>query len=344
MSLQTTFCALIVCLVGLPDASRAQTLKPTVDLHFDFRTRVAAGGKSRSGLYNAVLRSKVGLGSGWEAEFSGARKSSYLLALEGSSDFIVQQATLEKDWGPHRLQGGITRLPFGIYDYRETYASGLIDYPMPRLDYALNGVDWGVPGVKWTGGNSRLQMEAAGFAGDASGVWGNIHRLGGGAVRVQTYLHDLILGGSYWDGYLDVPVTTGGYAGAFSRNVQRQDVRLNGLDIRYTRPHLLLRGEFLFGVLGGKRMKGWYLDAYYHLPKYEKWTLVARLESLRPGAALNYGRQVTLGIRYASAPEWTFAVNWRRNNMDAAYPFSWTPYAGHGGNFFVQVYHKLNLH
>jgi hypothetical protein len=344
MSKRTSFCALVVGLMSLGSASRALSPGPmSLELLFDLRTRLATGSRSDVGLYDSSLRSRIRLGSGWSAEYYGARKSRSLLTLPSSSDFLTLQATLEKDWGSQRLQGGMIRLPFGIYDYRETYASGLIDYPMPRLDYGFNSVDWGVPGVQWTGGSPRFQIEAAGFDGDASGAWGNTNRLGGGAVRVQTYLRDLILGSSYWGGYVDISLTKRDKDGDTYTITQRRRVRLNGLDIRYTRPHLLLRGEFLFGVLGGKRMEGWYLDAYYHLPRYEKWTLAARLESLRPGAGMPYGRQVTLGVRYTLSRDWVLAVNWRHNNINAAYPYSWTPDAGAGGDFYLQVYHELLL-
>jgi hypothetical protein len=316
---------LLVSLLGISGVCHAQSIpRPTFEIDLDFRSRIAAVGRSRTALYSGSLRMNAPLAPGLSLEVYGTRKYH---------NFLPAQATLQKDWGAQRLQVGVLRVPFGIYDARETYASGLIDYPMPRLDYGLNSVNWGVPGVQWTGGNARWQLEAAAFEGRAYGEWGNLNNVGGSAFRLQTYARDLILGASYWDGYLDTN---------FRRN-WRGPIHLSGIDMRYTRPHLLLRGEYLFGTLNGSQMHGWYLDAYYHLPKYAKWTLVARLEELKPGSSLPLGKQVTFGFRYTADPRWIFAVNWRRNNGSSFYPHSWTPYAGRGGDLFFQIYRKIRF-
>lgn len=331
----------IACLLLPGRLCHAQFRERTsFDLDWDLRTRLASGGKAQSGLYSGSFRLKTGLlGPGWTVELYGARKDSDMLTLRSSSDLVWQQATVEKEWGSNRIQAGEIRLPFGIYDTRETYASGLIDYPMARGDYALNSVDWGVPGVKWAGGSSRFQVEASAFNGLAAGTWGNLNMLCGGALRVQTYVNDLIIGVSHWDGYIGLPQYKGpGYG---SSGTDHTGVQMNGLDIRYTRPHLLLRGEFLIGRLGGQQMNGWYLDLYYHLPKYEKWTFVTRIEGLRPGSGVGYGRQITLGVRYILSRDWLLAVNWRRNNLDNAYRGSWTPATGRSGDVFFQVYRKI---
>ncbi len=325
MPFQTRFWALLLCLSACGRLCRAQSLqRVSLEMDFDFRARVAAVGPSGTVLYNSSFRFGAGLAPGLRAQVYGARQNG---------GFLTQQATLEKDWGAQRLQAGLVRIPFGIYDHQETYASGLIDYPLLRGDYGYYSLDWGAPGVKWTGGNSRLQVEAAGFAGKASGVWSNQNTVGGGALRVQTYARALILGVSRWDGTLDLNKATS----------LRTPVHVNGLDLRYTRPHLLLRGEYLFGELGGNQMHGWYLDTYYHLPKYEKITLVARLEAFQPDPKLPLSRQITLGVRYVADANWTFALNWRRNNAASSYKYSWTPYAGHDGDIYLQVYRKLRF-
>jgi hypothetical protein len=318
---QTGLSILIVWLLGSSSLCHAQSPeRVSLELDFDVRTRIAAVGASRTALYNGAFRFRAGLAPGLHAEVYGAHQDG---------GFLAQQATLEKDWGAQRLQLGLVRIPFGIYDHRETYASGLIDYPLLRGDYGYYSLDWGVPGAQWAGGNARFQVEAAGFGGKASGVWSNQSNVGGGALRVQTYARDLILGASRWDGYMDIRSS--------------KPVHINGLDLRYTRPHLLLRGEYLFGDLGGNQMHGWYLDVYYHLPKYEKLTLVARIEQFRPEADEPLSKQITLGVRYVADSNWTFAVNWRRNNAASSYAYSWTPYAGRGGDIFLQVYRKLRF-
>lgn len=335
----------IIVIAGLTSLSvvchgqfREQT---AIRLDWDLRSQPLTNGKERFGLYSGSLRVKSALSHGWNLELNGDRKDRSLLALRSSSDLIVQQASVEKEWSSQRMQMGIVRLPFGIYDHQETYASGLIDYPMPRVDYAYSAVDWGVPGAKWSGGSPQFQIEAAAFDGRSAGVWGNIQNVNGEAVRVQTYVRDLIVGVSRWDGYMSLP--SGGYGTPAFSLIKHQGVHINGVDFRYTRPHLLLRGELLQGVLGGQHTDGWYVDLYYHLPKYQKFILVTRLEALRPKAGVRYGRQITLGVRYTAAPDWIFAVNWRRNNTESAYRGSWTPPTGRDGTLFFQIYHKTKL-
>src|SRR5438874_35462 len=104
--------------------------RETPSLHFDWdlRSMPVANNKERFGLYSGSSRLKAGLDRGWNIDFVGARKDRGLFILRGSSDVVVQQATIEKEWASQRLQLGMVRLPFGIYDYQETYSSGLIDY------------------------------------------------------------------------------------------------------------------------------------------------------------------------------------------------------------------------
>jgi hypothetical protein len=294
-------------------------LNTRLDFDYDFRSRLAGTGGSQSLLYDGSTRLAFDPADRMHVEVFAARKFGSLQ---------LQQASVAADLRSSTLEAGVIRLPFGIYDYRETYASGIIDYPMPRVDYALNSVDWGVPGAKWSGGGPKLQVEAAAFDGRGAGVWSNLNNVGGTAVRLQTGLKDAIIGLSRWDGFFDT--NWGG-------NV-RNSTHVNGVDLRYTRPHLLVRGEYLFGTLA-ERMEGAYLDVYYHLPKFAKWTLAARAEMLRPGPDDPARRQLTLGVRYTSSPQWIFVVNWRRSNT--GYTPSWTPLSGSRGDWYFQVYRKL---
>ncbi len=315
---------LLLCLTAACGIAHAQAASPTaVELDLDLRTRLAAVSGSGTRLNIAALRASTGITPDLHFEVYGTRKYA---------GYVVQQAFIEKDSGMNRYQLGMVRLPFGIYDTRETYASGLIDYPMPRGDYAYHSVDWGVLGVQWSGGSPTLQVEAAGFGGRSSGIWDTQQTVRGGALRLQTYKGDWIVGASRWDGSLQALPTAPGM----------QPVHLNGFDVRYTRPHLLLRGEYLFGEISGDHEQGWYLDAYYHLPALAKWTLAARVEQLKPGTDYALSHQVTLGVRYVASPQWTLVLNWRRNNAASTYHPAWTTYAGGDGDVFLQVYHKLN--
>src|SRR5262245_50146011 len=130
-----TLCAFVICLMSVASICRAQsTERISLEIDTDWRTRLPAIGRSRTALHTGSFDFKAELAPSLHAEVYGANKYT---------DFLVQRAVVEKDWGAQRLQLGVIRIPFGIYDYRETYASGLIDYPIPRVDYGLNSVDWG---------------------------------------------------------------------------------------------------------------------------------------------------------------------------------------------------------
>ncbi len=306
-------------------AGYTQAGSTTGELDFDLRSRVAAVGTSGSKLFSSAVRTETTLAPGVRVQFYGTRRFGA---------FTAQSALIEKDWGgtAGRAQAGVVRLPFGIYEPRETYASGLIDYPLARGDYAYHSVNWGVPGVAWTGGPANLQVEAAAFSGRGAQDWNNQGRIRGAAARAQTYAGDAILGISRWDGAVqDSPAAS-----------LMRPVHLTGLDLRFTKTQLLMRGEYLFGTLSGERMTGWYLDTYYRLPQLERWSLVGRIEGLRPGSKYPEGHQLTLGTRYVAARDWTLAVNWRTNN-GPAYGKFWNPSAPKNGDVYFQAYHRISF-
>ena len=313
----------LVALLSFAGTAHAQTVSSVNELDLDLRGRIAASGASGTKLYTSALRTNTTLAPGVHLQLYGTHR----YGLYG-----VQQASIEKEWGgtAGTAAAGIIRLPFGIYDLRETYASGLIDYPLARGDYAYHAVDWAVPGVMWSGGPPSVQVEAAAFGGRGTEIWDNTGQVRGAAGRVQTYAGTAILGFSRWDGE----------AQNSPASVRMQPVHLNGFDLRYTRTQLLVRGEYLFGTLSGSRMTGWYVDAYYRLPQYEHWSLVGRVERLLPGSNAAEGRQTTLGVRYVAARDWTLAVNWRHNN-GPAYGKYWTPAAFGRGDVLLQAYHRI---
>ncbi len=296
------------------------------EIDLDLRSRVAAVGGSSSKLYDRTVSLEEALAPGLSAKFVGSNR------FHGSN---VQQATIEQSTGNGRVQAGVIRLPFGIYEHQETYASGLIDYPMPRVDYAYNSVDWGVPGASWSGGTANLQLEAAAVSGDALGDWNNHNHVDGLVGRAQAYFGTCILGISRWDGHQNP------FPDAYA--APNEAVHLTGLDIRYTRPHLMMRGEYIAGELAGDQTRGWYLDAYYRLPQLEKWSLVGRVEQLKPGTSDPMSRQITVGVRWVAARDWILSVDLRANNMNKAYSPSWTAYAGGMGDLLFQAYHKITF-
>ena len=294
------------------------------------RSHSGVAGTSGTSLYNTGVTLKAGVMKGMDLDLYGAQKSGNLFTHPLSGGFLIQRGALTHEWGAHRVQLGIVRVPFGIYDYRETYGSGLIDYPMARGDYHHMGVDWGAPGVQYTGGSSNLRLDLAAFDGNGVGLWNNTTHVNGVSARIQAYRGNMILGASRWDGSVVQAGARGG-------------VHLSGVDVRYSRSHLVVRGEYLVGMMGGQSMHGWYLDTLYRLPKFEKFSLVGRLEMMSPSQSLSTGQQLTLGVRYTLARNWAMAANWRRNNASTMYTPSWTPYAGKSGDVYLQLFHEIKL-
>jgi len=315
--------ALIITLVVLScPTGWAQGPSVSGEVDLDFRNRTASNGHSYPEIYSAGVRAGVTLNASLRGTVDAERRYNRNL---------IQEAALETDAAGGRLRGGLIRVPFGIYDTRETYASGLINYPIVRSGYDYNAVDWGAPGVVWIGGTPKLQLEAAAFDGVSSGDWNTRNYTGGAAARLQTYSGDLIIGVSRWDGYLSMDDHFSG----------REVVQMTGIDWRYTRPQLIVRGEYMKGIEGGDRMHGWYTDLYYRIPNYGKWTAVGRVEEFKPAVDENDGRQVTAGIRYVAGAGWNVSINWLCNNGRQFYHDSWMHHTRHGGDWYLQIYRTI---
>ncbi len=291
----------------------------------DLDVRAQTGSGSGLSLYDGSITTQTQLGSSLSFQVEGAR-------IYGEGRF--EKALLEQDWGSQRLQVGLVRLPFGVYNTEETYASGLIAYPLVRDQADGCTFDWAVPGAFWQGGSPKLQLEAAAFDGNAVNLWSGSQTMKGAAARAQTYFGDLILGVSNWDSYVDP---------APGPWTSRENVHVTGVDMRYTRPHLVLRGEYVVGTMGDDYLSGWYLDSFYRLPKYEKFTFVSRLELLRPSSSSSTVRQLTLGLRYTIAPGWSCAANWRTASGQSESSEYGASDFGNSGTFLFQVYHSIAL-
>lgn len=229
---------------------------------------------------------------------------------------------------------GFLRMPFGVYDWQETYRSGLIDYAMPRVDYGHTGVDFAVPGIGGTVRKGPLQLEATAYSGRSTDVWNDNQVKQGISGRVQWYAAPGILIGA-----------------SRVSDEQRQQRRptyfvngLDGVDIRITRPYWMLRGEAIRGTIGGREYKGAYVDLYHRLPGLPDWTATARLEELHPDPRYRSARQITLGMRWTITPEWSATVNWRTNDIYRRYPGTWVQQSGPQGDFILQIYRMITTH
>ncbi|MBB6051921.1 hypothetical protein [Armatimonas rosea] len=205
---------------------------------------------------------------------------------------------------------------------------------MPRTDYGDSGVEQSVLGVGATVRHKRLLAEGVGFTGNGVTVWNDFTPRRGAGGRVQLFLPpDALVGLSHLS---QSQVKFGG---------GERWVQLSGLDLRYARPYLVLRGEVIQGTLGGKRYEGAYLDSFYRLPGVPAWTVTARTETLKPSPSAPRIGQVTLGARWTITPEWSASLNWRRNDLTRTrtYPGTWVTPSGKHGTVLVQLYRIIAL-
>jgi hypothetical protein len=205
------------------------------------------------------------------------------------------------EWGKGRHRGrlGYFEVPFGIHNRTELYYVGLISLPLIRYyPFQSPGIGRSASGVGYLGSLGAWQLEAALF-----GHGGSIESLvpsgGEGAVRIQHYSGPLILGIS-----------------ALRERVSAGDPDYRGtgyfygLDFRYSRPMLILRGELVAGNVPGGSPRGFYLDVLYHPSSFGRVTLVGRTEAVRgqPQIGRTYSRQ-TIGFKWLLVRGTTLAVN-----------------------------------
>jgi hypothetical protein len=326
---------LVTCRAARADDNDAPRGTTAATVTLDLRARLGDGEPASSKIYSSYfdLRSDALLGRGRYVNLRGIREYGRFRYEEANLEWELRAGrSAVSDGTPVRLQAGIIRVPFGIYDSRETYASGLIAYPLPRSDYAYDAVDWSVPGADVVATRGNFQAEASAFSGLAGGTWANYNRMQGQTLRLQMYAPpNLILGVSGW---------TGNQA-PYPQVTERERTAAGGVDWRFTQSHLVLRGELIAGTLAGDRMHGGYFDVYYRLPGIETVTLVGRVEGLKPATDQPASRQATVGARWSLGPEWTLSGNYVRNNLARAYGFTWTDPTRAGGAVVFQLLRRF---
>jgi hypothetical protein len=113
--------------------------------------------------------------------------------------------------------------------------------------------------------------------------------------------------------------------------------------MRYGAGHWVLRGEFIAGESAGNPTTGGYMDAYFRLPRYERWTVVSRLSYLKPDDDDPPGRELTFGLRWVPTSDWVLSANYRLNNGDSMYDTSWTDPTGFSRSLEFQAYRIVDF-
>jgi hypothetical protein len=173
-------------------------------------------------------------------------------------------------------------MPFGISNRSELYCVGLINGPVIKYSQAEGGqLDRSEVGVGYLRSVGAWQVEAALLSHD--GLKALTASSGEGTIRLQRCVGPVILGlNGLWGQTRDLQSGTQGA------------VRFAGLDLRYSRPTLILRGELVAGGVPDGCYQGFYLDLLYHPVSLHRFTLVGRTEAVQglPGYGHNCARQI----------------------------------------------------
>jgi hypothetical protein len=189
-------------------------------------------------------------------------------------------------------------VPFGISNRSELYYVGLINGPVIKYSQAEGGqLDRSGVGVGYLRSVGAGQVEAALFS--SNGREGPTASSGEGTIRLQRCVGPVILGlNGLWGQTRD------------PQSKNRGAVRFAGLDLRYSRPTLIVRGELVAGEVPDGCYQGFYLDLLYHPLSLHRFTLVGRTEAVQglPGYGAHYARQ-TLGFKCDLGHGTAVAVN-----------------------------------
>jgi hypothetical protein len=217
----------------------------------------------------------------------------------GSVDQELDEAYVEWGAAKRRLRVGRFLLPFGIYNYSELYYVGLVYAPILKY-YQGEGYLLGRSehGLFYLQGAGVWQVEAALFA-DHGGVRALIPSGGQGSIRVQRYAGPVIIGLSLLRQQGEEPETR-----------DQGTARFIGLDARFSRPSVIVRGEAVTGRVPGGSPWGFYVDILYRPLLLRHGTIVGRVEAAsgRDAPDPTYRRQ-TIGLKWELGHATSIAVN-----------------------------------
>ncbi|MDH4065662.1 MAG: hypothetical protein OEW19_14795 [Acidobacteriota bacterium] len=173
------------------------------------------------------------------------------------------------------IKGGRYRTPFGISAASDHAYIGFLRPPLIRYgEYFALSSGYLEHGVAVVVGVPRFSVEASvGTPGDV----GEATRRSGvtGVVRTEAAAGPLIVGASFLD---TTPYLPAGFA--------RGRARFGGVDARWMKGGVMLRGEWLDGQpFDGTRTAGGYVDLVVHRPRMGPATAFARAERLGYDAA-----------------------------------------------------------
>lgn len=283
----------VVAWLGLASAAAAQTMVAEATVTAGGSTQAVAAAGTQLRLFGEPLANlrvfAEGTWGGQRGTHSDLLGAAYpyggsFTAMETYAETTLQRRTFRVD-----ARGGRYRTPFGIHARGDHAYAGFLRPPMVRYDgyFGLSNT-FLEGGVAVAAGVPALHGEVS--LGVPQDVGDAVRRTSlNPVVRLEGYHRHLIVGVSHMR----------------SRPYDRRsfvsgNLRFSGVDVRYMRGGVQLRGEWITGQpFDRARTRGGYIDAFVHRPRLGPATLVARVESLDydAGRFSRFDTRYTLGAR-----------------------------------------------
>lgn len=293
-----------LALAGLPAAAQPPATEVDTTIGYSTEglstaaTQVRTFGEIRPGLRYYV--------EGHAARRTQSGSDAFGAAFPYTNGLNASETYVEQRLEGKRLIGGIRagryRTPFGIYDRGEHAYNGFLRPPLVRWgDYYDISNYWLEGGVDAFATTRGLQLEVS-LGTPAEGRKLQLRRAGlDVAARLQAHRGDFIGGGSFLK---TQPDTTHSWV--------RGQSRFGGVDARWMRNGLQLRGEIIWGsAFANSGMRGWYVDALAHRRDLGPVTPVLRVEEYRywSSAHRTTWKRVTAGARIKLTQATTLQLN-----------------------------------
>jgi hypothetical protein len=190
------------------------------------------------------------------------------------------------------LRLGRIRTAFGFSDWSDAYYNGFNHIPLIRSNPLIEGLRLmrDDAGAEVTFGGPKLQVQASMVDSSLNRFQYVPREISTSTMRAQTTLGAFIVGlDALW---------------RFSTGDE-----IVGIDVRWSAPHLVVRGEFMAGIGSDDTASGFYVDGTYRVPGVERTQLVGRIERYSSGDQGDFMLQ-TLGLREIVSPNFTANVNY----------------------------------
>lgn len=297
---------LLAAALLLPRLGAAQELTREVEMSGGHSSEDVQAGGVQARLFGTVAGGwRVYLEGSW-AGVTRAGSDAFGAAFPYDQRLRPMELYAEKIGRPRSLLVGIRagryRVPFGIYSRSEHGYSGFTRAPLIRYgsNWALSNTAFETGAALLVGVPAFTVETSVGVPLD-SGPYARPTRTLDLTVRAQAYRGGLIVGASYLNSraYIEGPWVEGRTA-------------FGGVDARWMRSGVQLRGEWLFGrSFDGVATYGGYVDVSVHRQRMGPFTAVARAERLdyEAGEHSAYMRRYTAGTRMRISRDLSLQVN-----------------------------------